>query len=131
MRVTVLRPKTIIVKAVFISVPVHYKDEDIPYDFPFRENDQWEVLVDIDSGWIYNWPGLEYKMDMKVTDGGRYYLHNDSGQIVAKLEEDYVPGGLIPEGGDYLVLDIGADGVIKNWPKNPDVSKFFPSERGE
>lgn len=49
--------------------------------------------------------------------------------VLATLENEYVPNGIVPgEYGDYIDLKINADGIITNWPKNPDCSKFFPED---
>ncbi len=125
MRQIIQVPEVIEIEMVRISVPVHHGNEAMPYDFPFRTGDEFEIEVYIDSGLIHGWPPLEAKIDMKVCDSGSYWLFNDRGETVTVLENEYVPSGLIPDGGDYLVLDIGADGIIKNWPKRPNLDKFF------
>ncbi len=117
------------IKSVVINVPVRYEEEDIPNDFPFRQGEIWSAEVNIDTGQIQGWPKGEAKdLYMKVCDGGSYNLIGDQGQTVA-TRQDYVPHGVVPgEYGDYIDLKINADGVITNWPKNPDVSAFFDNE---
>jgi hypothetical protein len=127
MKVTVNKPIEIEVKYIIICVPVRYDEEDIPNDFPFRRNDIWEVLVDIETGKIKDWPyGYEYVLVMKVCDSGYYQLLDEAFGPIAEIE-DYVPHGIVPGSyGDYIELTIEKDGTISNWPEKPDVSAFFP-----
>jgi hypothetical protein len=107
-------------------VPVRYQEEDIPNDFPLRQGDMWDATVDIDTGKIQNWPqGKTGDMHMKVCDGGTYTLLDKDGKSLAEIA-DYIPNSVVPgEYGDYIELKIDATGTITNWPKDPDVGKFF------
>lgn len=115
------------IKTLLINAPVHYGDEDIPYDFPGRDGDNWKAEIDIDLGKIRNWPqGREEDMFLTVKDAGSYFLYSEEGKEIARIEQDYVPNDLIPgEYGDVIQLDIAADGKIKNWKKNPGFGEFF------
>jgi hypothetical protein len=114
------------VKFVRIVVPVKYDTEDMPQDFPYRKGDMWDVIVDFETGVIEQWPGVAHDLHMKVTDGGSYYLLGKDREVIAKLEEEYVPHGVVPGSyGDYIEMSIAADGTIKEWPKRPNVSRFF------
>ncbi len=63
-------------------------------------------------------------MQMKVCDQGIYRLLQ-GGKEVCSIVQDYVPNNLIPgEYGDYIDLDIGADGAILNWKKGANFSDF-------
>jgi hypothetical protein len=126
MKIEVMRTVEIDVKRVRITVPVNYGEEDIPADFPFRENDLWSCVVDVETGIIVDWPlGFEYDLSMKVVDGGMYELLGVGNETISSIQ-DYVPHGLIPgEYGDYIEFNITADGRIANWPVSPDVSAFF------
>lgn len=126
MKTTMMVETEVNITHVRISADVRYGDEQMPYDFPGRHGDIWEATVNIDTAQIEGWPKADAKrVHLKVVDGGTYTLL-DSGKVVATLENDYVPHGVVPgEYGDYLILDINAHGVITNWPKCPDVSKFF------
>lgn len=122
------------IKTVKINAPVHFGDEDIPFDFPLRINapdgDVWKSCVDMDTGQICDWPksaGAQ-KLFLTVKDSGTYDLIGDRGELIATLQ-NYVPHGVIPgEYGDTIELTISADGIIENWPKKPDVSKFFQTD---
>lgn len=128
MKVTVTKPVEIDVKTIRISAAVRYEEEDMPNDFPFRKGDVWDITVDVETGKIKDWPeGVEYDLHMKVCDCGSYWLYDANGQMVGWIDENYVPNGIVPGSyGDYIEMQIAADGTITNWPKNPDVSAFFP-----
>lgn len=105
-------------------LPVRYEEEDMPNDFPFREGDTWKVTLDLNTGKIRDWPGPAAEVHMKVVDMGCYYLLSGD-RIVAKLEEEYVPGCIPEEYGDYVTFDIAADGTLKGW--KPRASEVFES----
>lgn len=140
MKVTIQVPKEIEVSHIIIDVPVEYGEEDIPNDFPLRVKrqqthprltaDRWVAAVNIDTGKIEGWPATAgaRELYMKVNDAGIYTLCVDEGARVSRKHE-YVPHGVVPgEYGDYIDLQIAADGTITNWPKKPDVSAFFGNE---
>lgn len=130
MKFEVVTTTEVDVKFVVIDVPVKYDEEDMPNDFPFRSGDQWRIVVDIETGKIQGWPkGVIGDLYMKVTDGGSYILQDAQNSELACIVEDYVPHGVVPgEYGDYIELDIDENGIITNWPKEPDVSEFFPED---
>src|SRR3990167_9016868 len=118
MLVEVLRPVEIDVRFVRIMFPLC--DEDgIPEGFPMLVNGLWCVVVDLESGNIPDWPaGYPFNLFVKVCDSGRYQLLGPTLEVLAVVDEDYVPHGVVPgEYGDYVKLDISADGTITNWPK--------------
>ena len=127
MKTTINKPVEVNIRWVNITVPVRYEDEDIPYDFPLRSNDVWRATVDIDTGRINDWPeGKSGRLQMKVTDCGVYTLRDEDNQVVAEIEQGYVPHGVVPGSfGDYIELQINEQGVITNWPKHPDLDAFF------
>jgi hypothetical protein len=130
MKATIKKPADIEIAAVNIQVAVRYGDEDMPFDFPHRKDDMWDITVDIDTGRIRDWPADRAEdVYMKVCDCGSYYLLDAAGKRVGFIENDYVPHGVVPgEYGDYIDLQINEDGVITNWPKKPNVAKFFASD---
>jgi len=133
---TVKRPQEIDIKFVDISFPVDEEDieEDnltalidpaTPFTISFR--------VDIETGKIQDFrgdPDESYEIYIKVVDQGSYSLIGPTGSVVAEIEENYVPHGVVPgEYGDYVRLSIhGGKGIITNWPKKPDISEFFPED---
>lgn len=134
MKATVMIKKEIEFKTVLIDIqPRHVgdsDDDDVPTSMPMLQGDNWTARVDIDTGVIRGWPqGKEARLQAKVCDQGSYYLYDEDGEEVARIEDNYIPNSLIPgKYGDYIDLKINADGVITNWPKNPSVSEFFDSE---
>lgn len=123
MKFTVRRTVTLDVKYVRLSVAVRYDDDDMPYDFPFRVNDLWDVTIDIDTGRILDWPqGVSHDLCMKVCDDGSYWLLSEDKSVVSAIENDYVPHSVIPGSyGDYIELDIDPTGLIRNW--DPDLEE--------
>lgn len=110
-------------------------DADIAYDFPLRRGDIWSACIDIDEGLILQWPdgisgwpdGISGEFSINVSDQGTYTLFNRVLQPVASIDKGHVPNALIPgEYGCHIELKINEFGVITNWPKDPDVSDFFP-----
>jgi hypothetical protein len=127
MKYTINKPVKIDIKYLKIEVPVRYEDEDIPYDAPMRQGDEWNAIIDIDRGTILDWPvGRSLDMYMKVCDSGCYHLLDGEMTAVASLINEYVPHGVVPgEYGDYIHLNIDKDGKILNWGKNIDLDEFF------
>src|SRR5688572_29091936 len=128
MKLTVLKPTEVEASFLRINVPVYYGTEDIPADFPFRRpfkagdtdhgtDDRWDVTVDIESGQIQGWPvGVSATIGMKVCDGGTYTLLNRRQKPIAVRQHDYVPS-CIPDGGDYVEMEISGEGSITRWDR--------------
>lgn len=112
--------------AINIVAAVNYGEEEIPNDFPGRLGDTWNAVIDIDTGRIYNWPkGRKADMHLTVKDSGCYYLIDALGMVIAAIEQGYVPHSIVPGSyGDTIELQIGPDGVITNWPRNPTDKDF-------
>lgn len=130
MKTTILKPTEITITHIRLTLPVRYDEEDIPNDFPLRTGDLWKSTVEMDTGRILGWPkGKSGELRMKVCDEGTYELGNrfdDHWQPIAKLEQEYVPNGVVPgEDGDYVHLTINPDGIITNWPKQPSIASFL------
>ena len=128
MKFTVTKPTEIDVAFLLMTLPVDYGEEDMVIDFPFRDGDIWQVVIDIESGRIIDWPhGREGAIEMmKVRDGGVYDLLDANKAPIATINHEYVPHGLVPgEYGDYVSLNILGDGTISNWPKSPSIDDFF------
>ena len=130
MKVTVKKRTEVAIDFVRIQVAVNYGEEDITNDFPFRRGDVWDVVVDINTGRILDWPsGVECDLHMKVCDQGSYWLLDRDRGVIASIEQNYVPHGVVPGSyGDYVELTINGDGIITNWPQNPDVSEFCAAD---
>ncbi len=131
MKITLPMPSYIEVTTIRVVLPVRYKDEDMPLDFPLRDGDEWKADIDIETGKIAGWPsGRGGNVQMKVVDEGLYYLLDQAGNTVASLEGDYVPSIIPGEFGDYVDLQI-YDGTILNWkqPSEEDILKSFFNKR--
>ena len=89
----------------------------------------WCPTIELDTGKIEGWPeGTVASLHYKVCDDGDYELL-DADRNIVKAIDGYVLGIMCPGGkgyGDYVIMDIGPDGAIKNW--RVDLSDF---ERGE
>lgn len=120
MKMTVSRRVTeeVDVHSIRIVVPVRYGEEDIPNNFPNRNDDMWEVLINVNTGEIHGWPTsgefASFDVHMKVCDSGCYYLFDAGGKQIAKIENDYVPSCVPGEYGDYVVMSI-KNGVVADW----------------
>lgn len=103
-----------------VCVPVSYGTEDIPDDFPHRKGDLWDITIDVDTGRVLQWPPdfPAFRVHMKVTDGGTYRLINRNGKAVLTIEQDYVPGFVPGEYGDYVIMTIGDGGKIAEWNRD-------------
>lgn len=85
---------------------------------PFIENDMWVLKINLDTGFILDWPkGITVKCHYKVCDDGVYSLYKGEKEIIPPFES-YVPSILYPNKngyGDYVILEIDENGFIKNW----------------
>lgn len=113
------------VEYLFVEAGVRYwedatidgiQDED--GNIPCRDGDCWKPLININTGKIINWTqGVRANIHYKVCDNGTYKLLDANMELIKKIR-DYVPKMLSPkeEGwGDYIIMDIDADGQIKDW----------------
>ncbi|QIL72268.1 hypothetical protein G7048_19065 [Diaphorobacter sp. HDW4B] len=94
---------------------------------PLRNGDLWEPTIDLDTGRIRDWPeGVEADVHYKVCDAGVYTLLDAEGRTLA-TRDGYVPDLLSPCGsgyGDYIIMKIGADGVIADWDAEIDPDEW-------
>lgn len=115
MEIEILRPVKINVATIDVWLPVRYKEEDIPNDFPLRNGDEWEATIEIETGKIRGWPqGKTGKMFMKVCDGGIYTIRDDKDNEIVKTNE-YVPSFIPNDCGDYVDFEINENGIIAKW----------------
>lgn len=87
---------------------------------PLRSGSFWVPVIELGSGTVRNWPsGVQADIHFKVCDAGEYWLGDLKEKKLFKWAGDYVPDRLLAVGssgyGDYIILEIGADGVIKGW----------------
>lgn len=115
------------VTAVKVSAEVRYwedaevngkPDTEQGDNVPMRNGKLWEPTIDLDRGFVHAWPpGTTASIHYKVCDAGIYELISPDGEVVAR-KDGYVPSFLAVKErgfGDYIILDIGADGVIDGW----------------
>ena len=113
------------VSKIKVVLPIRYDDEDIPFDFPLRNDDTWTAVIDVNTGKIENWvQGVSGTVEMKVCDEGCYYLLDSGGNEIASIIEDYVPDVIPGSYGDYVNLIIDETGVITNWDKYAGLAEF-------
>ncbi len=98
---------------------------------PLREGDYWCPIIDIETGIIKDWPiGITADVHYKCCDDGDYWLVSDGG-FELKRPGYYVPVILDLTGesfGDYVILTIGKNGQIVNWPKEHNIDEFLEDE---
>ena len=78
--------------------------------------------IDIIKGVVKNWPnGVEARFYYKSVDMNYFRLLDENGEIehqTAPGDTEYVIGPyFMNDYGDYFVLDVNADGTIKNYNK--------------
>lgn len=101
---------------------------------PCRQGDDWAPLIDLASGRIMNWTaGTVADVHYKVCDDGMYRLLDGDHNEVKRLT-GYVPAIMCPGDddhgfGDYVVMEIDAEGKIKDWVV--DLTAFEKDERNE
>ena len=134
MKATVKIEKEVDIKTLHVSAEVRYWEdslvngrEDAEGDLiPCRNGDNWEPVIDFDSGKIINWQlGTEADVHYKVCDAGVYELKDEEGNTLVK-KEGYVPEVMCPEEngyGDYIIMKIDEKGFITNW--QPHIDDFF------
>ena len=103
-------------------------------DIGYRENNYWELLIDLDEGKVVNWKeGFRISTWFKVCDDGEYvFLDENMNEVInitKEYEQYYVPDFLEigDEGyGDYVYLDIDGDGNIKDFDTmKKEIIMFF------
>jgi hypothetical protein len=115
------------VKTLSVKANVRYwedatvnNEEDTTGEFiPCRQGDLWCPEIDIDTGVITNWKnGVKAEIHYKICDEGSYYLKDATGNIVASIEDNYVPSIMCPKDsgyGDYIIMDVDENGKISDW----------------
>lgn len=89
---------------------------------PFRNEDRWEPLIDVDEGKIIDWPeGTIADIHYKICDDGNYLLFDENKVPITSID-GYVPNIMCPKEdgyGDYIIMDINSAGNIQKWnPRN-------------
>lgn len=92
---------------------------------PLRSLDEWVAVIELDTGRVLEWPmGCQANLQYKVCDSGLYWLLNQDMTEIARWTGVYVPSDYLCTGrsgtGDYLGIEIGSQGLIRNWT-NPGI----------
>lgn len=93
-----------------------------------EENRQFDFTINLADAKICKW---EYNSSIrirgKVRDSGTYLLLDEGMEPLLQIE-GYVPEGVVPPfehgWGDYVEFCISDDGIVLNWPDNPDLMIF-------
>lgn len=115
----------------FIAIEVQIRDEqqvdDDGQTLPLLNGDMWRGTIDLSDSTVIGWPeGIEDNVYDKCSDCGSYYLLDENKNVIASLENDYVPTGCVPNGGeDYIDLEISREGVVTNMPSNMSFDDFY------
>ncbi|WP_166950225.1 hypothetical protein [Pseudochelatococcus lubricantis] len=85
---------------------------------PFRHEDSWIIVIEIETGTIVDWPkGVVADIHYKVCDDGKYTLLDANMEKIISID-GYVPDIMCPGGngyGDYVIMTIDGDGRIADW----------------
>lgn len=96
---------------------------------PCVENGNWCPIIEIETGKIKNWEnGKTADVHYKVCDAGEYWFKDVQGEKIS-TDKCYVPDCMCPNGdgyGDYIIMTIDKDGMIKGW--KPDFDDLFEKE---
>lgn len=130
MQVKVYKPTKLDIHSVRIEVELH---DDVSENLPkhlFNDDGELDLLIEIDTGKVVSWQGNEpVSIHDNIRNNGVYTLFDKCGGKVARLDNYYIPHDLIPgKRGEYIHIDISADGVITNWPDVPNVYEFFDTD---
>lgn len=93
-------------------------DTESGTNIPFKKDDAWIILVDLETGIVKDWPaGIEADIFYKICDGGLYFLLDESEKAVAFSKSRYVPRELqvLDNDNSYLNFKIFANGQIEGW----------------
>lgn len=87
---------------------------------PFRRGEAWTPVIDLVEGRVVDWPkGTQASVHYKVCDAGLYWLQDGERRRIAQWSGHYVPNRFLcplKSGyGDYIIMDIAADGSIVGW----------------
>jgi hypothetical protein len=139
MKITVIKEIEVPVKTLHVEAGVRYwedskindeSDTEIGDNIPCKKGDIWAPIIELEAGKIINWEqGKKASIHYKVCDRGSYFLKDQQGNIVASIEQNYVPSILCPKSqgyGDYIIMDIDENGFIQNW--KVDLSGFENDE---
>ena len=104
-------------------MPCAVKVKNAPEMHICSDHYRWQPIIELATGKIMNWEiGNTADVHYKVCDAGKYHLLDEESRAIISVSS-YVPGILCPKDdgfGDYIIMDIDADGIIKNWECDED-----------
>lgn len=84
---------------------------------------RWKI--DVNTGQIMDWNGLDAHIHYKVVDQGKYSMLDEDGNKIASGDfGSYVPEMFEVDDngyGDYIIMHVNKDGFIQNWKCYPDM----------
>ena len=102
------------------KIPCAVKVKDEPEDTIYSDHWRWQPLIEIETGQIVNWQkGVTGNVLYKVCDEFACDLL-DADRNKVHSYEGYVPDFMCPREagyGDYIDMEIDAEGFIKGWDK--------------
>jgi len=94
---------------------------------PFGGGDYWDIKIDIETGFIVDWPtGVSASVHYKVCDDGHYNLQSEDGETL-ETHEGYAISCMSPEKngyGDYIIMSIDNLGHIRGWDSDAVFEDF-------
>jgi hypothetical protein len=89
---------------------------------PLKNGHCWCPVIHLEDGRVMDWPaGTAASIHFKICDEGEYWLLDEGKQRIAKWGGHYVPDEFMCPGdngyGDYIIMNINADGEIQKWAK--------------
>lgn len=86
-----------------------------------KDDKIFSMKINVDTGEVIGWKkGTILKVYWKIVDEGLYQYLDENDNIIFEYD-GYCPSELAIEDsgyGDYIILNIGADGIIENWNPN-------------
>jgi len=83
-----------------------------------KDDNIFSMKINVDTGEVVGWPkGTIMNIYWKIVDEGLYQYLDENDNIIFEYD-GYVPNELAIEEvgyGDYVILNIGADGIIEHW----------------
>lgn len=126
------RPSLPEIKTIEVSVGVRYWEDFMingessveGENVPCRKNGLWCPIIDAETGEVYNWTkGMTASVHVKVCDQFSAIFYNSDGKPVVTIEDEYVPDFMAIDDngyGDYIIMEVDANGFIKNWEFNQE-----------
>lgn len=108
-----------------LAVNAYIRDWDVcdiylePNDseFPCLVKDEWQPLIEIETGKILNWQvGVKANINLRLRDNCSYKLIDINNNAIISRNDDYVPYTLNNgNDSDQLTMEINEEGMIKDW----------------